>query len=111
MSLIEMWYMNRRRLKKYALDIMYWSVDRRNIEPWVHEQNGRHIVKARVDEGVLTFTVHVRVLDGGMHAWKYRKYSVVNVMNDATPAVDGDIPIDDRHVIRMVRSGKYVFKK
>ena len=113
MTLAERWYFGTRHLKLYAKKVIAWDKTRTDSDEtkWAYTSNDRYAVKAEVVKGVLTFTVHVYARENGQYVWKYRKYSIIDSKNDATAANEGDINLDDRHVIRPGRTGKYSFKK
>lgn len=113
MTITERFFFSNWNIKRYARKVLAWDRTRSDKDEckMTCASNARRAIKAEVVKGVLTFTVHVRTRDNGSTVWKYRKYSIIMATNDVTPLMDGDIVLDDTHVIRPGRSGKYNFKQ
>lgn len=100
------WYM--RRVAKRTLD---WASELTDADEWKKTLVSRSKVQVKLErsKGVPTFTIHVRVREGDMYVWRYRKYSILDSMDDKTPFQEGDTALTNRHYVHFIRRGKYRF--
>lgn len=113
MTLAERWYSRPKCLIKYAQKILDWYLTRQEEDEfkWTYKSKKRLIVKAEVSQGILTFTVHVRVREGDMCVWKWTKYKIYSTDDGSIPCGVHDLQINPKFAMCKMRSGKYSFKQ